>query len=57
MPANVAIVLLFVLGLALVGLALSGYGSADRTHEKHPRLPGHDTQEQLERWKREHGES
>jgi hypothetical protein len=39
--------LLFIAGIALMGLALSGYGSSDRT--RHPsRLPGHDVQDKLD---------
>ena len=39
--------LLFIGGVTLMGLALSGYGSSDRTHEHPPRLPGHDVQDKL----------
>ena len=35
-------------GLALMALTLSGYGSPDRSHEKPPRLPGHDVQDKLD---------
>ncbi len=40
--------LLFLTGIALMGLALSGYGSRDRTHHHPPRLPGHDVQDKLD---------
>jgi len=39
--------LLFIAGIALMGLALSGYGSSDRTRSHPPRLPGHDVQDKL----------
>jgi hypothetical protein len=39
---------LFIAGIALMALALSGYGSSDRTHQRPPRLPGHDVQDKLE---------
>ena len=39
--------LLFIGGIALMGLALSGYGSSDRTRQHPPRLPGHDVQDKL----------
>ncbi len=44
-------VLLFLLvaGIALIGVALSGYGSPDRSHEPPPRLPGHDVQDKLKK--------
>jgi hypothetical protein len=48
-PFEIVLFLLLVVGVALIGLALSGYGSPDRSHEKPPRLPGHDVQEQLRR--------
>jgi hypothetical protein len=38
---------LFIGGISLMGLALSGYGSSDRTHHHPPRLPGHDIQDKL----------
>jgi hypothetical protein len=41
--------LLFICGVALMGLALSGYGSSDRSHQHPPRLPGHDIQDKLSR--------
>ena len=40
--------LLFIGGIALMGLALSGYGSSDRTRQHPPRLPGHDVQDKLD---------
>jgi len=40
--------LLFIGGIALMGLALSGYGSSDRTRQHSPRLPGHDVQDRLD---------
>lgn len=39
--------LLIIGGIALMGLALSGYGSSDRTHQHPPRLPGHDVEDKL----------
>lgn len=39
--------LLFIIGIGLMGLALSGYGSKDRTRQHPPRLPGHDVQDKL----------
>lgn len=47
MPFNVVLILLIIGGLALIGLAVSGYGSPDRSHEPPPRLPGHDIQDKL----------
>lgn len=47
MPFTVVLLLLLIAGIALLGLALSGYGSRDRSHEQPPRLPGHDFQERL----------
>lgn len=41
--------LLFVGGLALIGLALSGFGSPDRSNVAPPRLPGHEIQDELNR--------
>lgn len=38
---------LFIIGVGIMGLALSGYGSRDRTHQSPPRLPGHDVQDKL----------
>jgi hypothetical protein len=40
--------LLFIGGIVLMGLALSGYGSSDRTRQHPPRLPGHDVQDKLD---------
>ena len=39
--------LLIIGGIALMGLALSGYGSSDRTRQHPPRLPGHDVEDKL----------
>ncbi|MET1037153.1 MAG: hypothetical protein ABW075_02700 [Aeromicrobium sp.] len=47
MPFELVLLLLLVAGVALIGLALSGYGSPDRSHRPPPRLPGHDIQDQL----------
>ena len=41
------VAVLFIIGIALMGLALSGYGSSDRTHHHPPRLPGHDVDDKL----------
>ena len=49
MPFEIVLLLLLIVGVALIGLALSGYGSPDRSHEKPPRMPGHDIEEQLKR--------
>lgn len=46
MPFNIVLLLLFIGGLALLGLALSGYGSPDRSHQTPPRLPGHTIEDQ-----------
>lgn len=46
MPFNITLLLLLIGGLALLGLALSGYGSRDRSGQTPPRLPGHIIQEQ-----------
>lgn len=40
------LLLMLVGGLAVFGLALSGYGSSDRSGQTPPRLPGHVIQEQ-----------
>ena len=40
--------LLIIGGIALMGLALSGYGSSDRTRSRPPHLPGHDVQDKLD---------
>lgn len=47
--ATLLIGLLFLGGLTLIGLVVSGYGSPDRSHERPPRLPGHDVQDELAR--------
>lgn len=47
MPFEIILFLLLVAGITLLGLALSGYGSPDRSHEKPPRMPGHDVQDRL----------
>lgn len=49
MPFELVLLLLLIGGVALIGLAVSGYGSPDRSHEPPPRLPGHDIQDQLKR--------
>lgn len=49
MPFEIVLLLLLIAGVALIGLALSGYGSPDRSHEKPPRMPGHDIEDQLKR--------
>ena len=41
--------LLFIIALGLMVVALSGYGSTDRSDQPPPRLPGHDVQDQLKR--------
>ncbi|WP_332667461.1 hypothetical protein [Aeromicrobium sp.] len=41
------VAVLFFGGIALMGVALSGYGTKDRTHQHPPRLPGHDIQDKL----------
>jgi len=53
-PFQIAILILMAAGIGLVALALTGYGSPDRTHQKHPHLPGHDTQARREQWERDH---
>jgi hypothetical protein len=45
-PFNLVLLLLLVGGVALIGLALSGFGSRDRSHQPSPRLPGHTIQDQ-----------
>ena len=47
MPFEIVLLLLLIAGVALIGLALSGYGSPDRSHEKPPRMPGHEVDERL----------
>ena len=49
MPFEIVLLLLLVGGVALLALALSGYGSPDRSHEKPPRMPGHEVDERLRR--------
>lgn len=49
MPFQVVLLLLLIAGIAVMGLALTGYGSPDRSHTAPPRLPGHDVDEQLRR--------
>jgi hypothetical protein len=48
-PFHIVLALLFIGGLGLMAVTLSGYGSPDRSHEPPPRLPGHDVQDQLAR--------
>lgn len=45
MPFNIVLALLFLGALGLMALALSGYGSPDRSREAPPRLPGTETQD------------
>lgn len=40
--ATALIGLLFLGGIALMAIVLSGYGSPDRSREAPPHLPGHD---------------
>ncbi|MET0766991.1 MAG: hypothetical protein ABWY50_05050 [Aeromicrobium sp.] len=49
MPFHLVLALLFIVGLGLMALTLSGYGSTDRSHEPPPRLPGHDVRDKLAR--------
>jgi hypothetical protein len=51
---QIVLLLLLIAGIALLGFALSGYGSPDRSHEKPPRLPGHDIQDELAKRKDPH---
>jgi hypothetical protein len=46
-PFEIVLLLLLIAGVALIGLALTGYGSPDRSHRPPPRLPGHDVQDRL----------
>ncbi|MRJ76328.1 hypothetical protein GEV29_07250 [Aeromicrobium sp. SMF47] len=55
MPFTFVLFLLLVAGIVLIGLALTGAGSRDRSHEAPPRLPGHDVIEK--RKKRENPEA
>jgi hypothetical protein len=41
------VAVLFIGGITLMALALSGYGTKDRSHQSPPRLPGHDVQDRL----------
>lgn len=45
----ILVALLFIAGVGLMVLALSGYGSSDRTRQAPPRLPGHDTMDKLDK--------
>ncbi|MGA8986559.1 hypothetical protein [Aeromicrobium sp.] len=47
MPFHLVLGLLFIGGLALMALTLTGYGAPDRSDQPPPRLPGHDVQERL----------
>ncbi|MET0928562.1 MAG: hypothetical protein ABWX74_03540 [Aeromicrobium sp.] len=47
MPFQIVLLLLLIGGIALLGLAVSGYGSPDRSRTPPPRLPGHEIQDQL----------
>ena len=49
MPFHAVLLLLFIAGIALLGFAVSGYGSPDRSDQPAPRLPGHDVQDELDR--------
>ena len=49
MPFHLVLLLLFIVGIGLLGLAVSGYGSPDRSRELPARLPGHDIQDELRR--------
>jgi hypothetical protein len=40
--ATALIGLLFLGGIALIAIVVSGYGSPDRSREAPPHLPGHD---------------
>jgi hypothetical protein len=48
-PFQIVLLLLLIAGVALLGLAVSGYGSPDRSRQLPPRLPGHEVQEELRR--------
>jgi hypothetical protein len=48
-PFEIVLLLLLIAGVALIGVALSGYGSPDRSRQAPPRLPGHDVQEERAR--------
>lgn len=52
MPFQIVLLLLLIAGVALIGLALSGYGSPDRSRTPPPRLPGHEIQDQLAKRKK-----
>lgn len=49
MPVTLFIVLAVIGALALMGVALFGIGSSDRTHQPPPHLPGHDFLDYLEK--------
>jgi hypothetical protein len=51
-PFEFVLLLLLIAGVALIGLALSGYGSPDRSRMPPPRLPGHEVQEERARRER-----
>jgi hypothetical protein len=46
---HIVLALLFIGGVALMALALSGYGSPDRSREAPPRLPGTEAKDPRER--------
>jgi hypothetical protein len=48
-PFDIVLLLLLIAGLGLMGFALSGYGSPDRSHQAPPRMPGHEIDEQLKK--------
>jgi hypothetical protein len=50
-PFQIVLLLLLIGGIALLGLAVSGYGSPDRSRTPPPRLPGHEIQDQLRKRK------
>ena len=49
MPFQIVLLLFLIAGVALLGLAVSGYGSPDRSRQLPPRLPGHEVQEERAR--------
>jgi hypothetical protein len=48
-PFQIVLLLFLIAGVALLGLAVSGYGSPDRSRTPPPRLPGHEVQEERAR--------
>lgn len=49
MTFHIVLALLFIGGIGLMALALSGYGSPDRSREAPPRLPGTEGQDRRRR--------